>query len=163
MLYRWNTIGTVFRSNTEISSFDEFVNFTGLTEVAALAFYASSLTKITLPPTVTKLGSSAFQSASSLSEIDLSSVQTLESSSLRGTKLTEVVLPASVTTIKERTFQDDSRLVKIIVLATTPPTISETTNFTNTRYWYVPASSLTAYQTASVWSSHADYILPIQE
>lgn len=54
------SLGTVFRGNTSIDTFDELYYFTGLTAIGDYAFNASSLRKVTLPSSVTELGENAF-------------------------------------------------------------------------------------------------------
>lgn len=56
-------IGTVFQGNTEITSFDEFKYFTGVTEIKDSGFQkCSNLTKLTLSSSITKLGWRCFES-----------------------------------------------------------------------------------------------------
>ena len=76
------TLGTVFKNKTDITSFDEFQYFTGLTAVEADAFYNASLTSIVLPNTITEIKLRAFS----------------------GTRLTSIQFPEGLTTIGERAF-----------------------------------------------------------
>lgn len=78
----------------------------------------------------------------------------------------ELIIPAGVSSISDWALngRNQSKLVKVTMLRTTPPTISSTANFVDSkRYFYVPAESLTAYKSANVWSSHANNIQPIPE
>lgn len=79
------SIGTKFKGNTEITSFDEFKNFT---EISALGvqewtltnapFYeCSSLESIVLPPSVKAINYVAFGNCSSLNNINLDNVNTI--------------------------------------------------------------------------------------
>ena len=54
------SLGTVFRGNTSIGTFDELSYFTGLTAIDEYAFNGSSLRNVTLPSTVTEIGENAF-------------------------------------------------------------------------------------------------------
>ncbi len=64
------SLGTVFRNNTSIQSFNELVNFTGLTSINNTAFFnCTSLQEITLPTNITTLGNSAFNGCTSLSSV----------------------------------------------------------------------------------------------
>ena len=61
------TIGTIFKGNTNIIAFTELKYFTGITEIPASAFSGcTALWKIELPKTVEIIGSSAFGSCSNL-------------------------------------------------------------------------------------------------
>ena len=71
-----------------------------------------------------------------------------------------MTIPSSVTLIDEYAFYGCSSLTSVIVLATTPPTLSFNafTNNASGRKIYVPANSVNAYKAASGWSDYADYI-----
>jgi hypothetical protein len=62
------TLGYVFESNTEITSFEELQYFIGLTSISSYAFYnCSSLTgALNIPSSVTSIGSYAFYNCSGL-------------------------------------------------------------------------------------------------
>jgi hypothetical protein len=81
-----NTIGTLFKLNTNIVSFDEFKMFTGVKTLGNDAFNgATALTSIKLPQSVVSLGNYAFHNCASLASIEL---------------------PDSITTIGERGFNN---------------------------------------------------------
>ncbi|MBQ6194728.1 MAG: leucine-rich repeat protein [Prevotella sp.] len=82
------TLGTVFKNKADITSFDEFQYFTGLTAVEADAFYNASLTSIVLPNTITEIKLRAFS----------------------GTRLTSIQFPEGLTTIGERAFDNAESL-----------------------------------------------------
>ncbi len=82
------TLGTVFKNKTDITSFDEFQYFTGLTAVEADAFYNASLTSIVLPNTITEIKLHAFSR----------------------TRLTSIQFPEGLTTIGERAFDNAESL-----------------------------------------------------
>ena len=55
-------LGTVFKSNKTITSFDELQYFTGLTDIGEWAFcYCSGLTFVTIPNSVTSIGNDTFR------------------------------------------------------------------------------------------------------
>ena len=139
MLFRWDTIGKVFQGNTQIRKFNEFVQFTRVSSVPNDSFNGAYLTEITLPSQITSIGSYAFKNA----------------------HIRELTVPAGVTQILSQGFST-GYLTKVTMLGTTPPSITSN-NFSNSRYFYVPASALDTYKSASVWSSYASYILPIPE
>lgn len=77
------SIGTWFRENTEITSFDEFEYFTGVTNLgteewnnwAASFFECSSLTSIVLPQSVKNIGYCVFTRCANLRSVNLESVE----------------------------------------------------------------------------------------
>ena len=64
------SLGDAFKG-AEIGSFDEFKYFTGLTMVEDSAFSGCSVTKITLPETVTMIGRGAFANCTGLTEFTI--------------------------------------------------------------------------------------------
>ncbi len=63
---------SVFKGNTEITSFNELQYFTGLTAIGDSAFYGcTSLSSIMIPDNVATIGSSAFDHCNSLSSIEI--------------------------------------------------------------------------------------------
>lgn len=88
-------LGEVFRGNHDITSFDELQYFTGLTEIVDNAFnYSISLSSITLPNTITIIGSKAFYQCYNLQSIEI---------------------PGSVTMIENEVFGLTSNLAHITV------------------------------------------------
>ena len=87
-------LGSVFKQNTTIMSFDELQYFTGLTAIGASAFLGcSSLINICIPNSVTTIGSSVFEGCISL---------------------TSVNIPCSVTTLENRLFYSCEHLKKVV-------------------------------------------------
>ena len=88
-------LGTVFRANGDITSFNELQYFIGLTCIRKDAFHeCKGLTSITIPNSVMEIGDFAFQACS----------------------LTAVRIPSSVTAIATgRSFSDNPTLTSIIV------------------------------------------------
>lgn len=116
------SIGTWFKGNTEITSFDEFEKFTGVTKVASQSFQdctslvsikvpcdidngpnagtapflnCTSLVSVYLGEKVKVVGNHAFRKCSSLSEINLEKIETLGRSALFGCTLfaKDVIIP----------------------------------------------------------------------
>lgn len=74
---RVTSIGTWFKDNTEITSFDEFEKFTNLTEIPKIAFRnTSNLTSIKIPTTITTIYGGAFY-GSGINEFDLKNVSVI--------------------------------------------------------------------------------------
>lgn len=74
-----------------------------------------------------------------------------------------IILPSTIERISEETLYYTYNMVSITILATTPPTLANTSSFTVTNNCpiYVPAESVYAYKTATNWSALADRISAI--
>ena len=159
----------------------------GVTSIGTYAFYGcSSLTSIDIPDSVTSIGSSAFYNCSSLTSIDIpdsvtsistyafqscsdltsvtipDSVTSIGNAAFNGCRsLTSVTIPSGVTSIGNAAFYGCSGLASITVNAATPPTLVNVNAFSNTNDCpiYVPAASLTDYQSA--WSNLSSRIQAI--
>ena len=67
-------LGTMFKGNSSITSFNELQYFTGLTSIGEKAFYnCSSLISVTIPENVTSIGDDAFYLCSVLASINIPS------------------------------------------------------------------------------------------
>ena len=106
------------------------------TKIEDYAFYScNSLTSITIPSVVTSIGNYTFDGCRSL---------------------TSATIPSSVTSIGWGVFEDCSSLTTMRVEATTPPTLQSTNAIsTATKKIYIPAGTLSAYQSATNWSNFA--------
>lgn len=72
------SIGTWFKGNTEITSFDEFEKFTGVTNLSASAFSGcSNLTVLELPTTINVVGAAALNGVPAPIILDLPNLTTL--------------------------------------------------------------------------------------
>ena len=90
------TLGGVFGNNQEITSFDEFQYFTGVTAIRGGEFtLCSNLKSIVFPASVTTIGSQAFQE----------------------TGFTEFTIPNTITTIEEYAFSGNIQLKSIMIPA----------------------------------------------
>ncbi len=150
---------------------------------------ASGYTSIVMPNSIIFIGSSAFSGCRNLPNITLSSsLMTIEQKTFSGcSSLTSIDIPDSVTYIGTNAFSDCSAMTTVIigsgvtsigdgafsgctslnsvtVKATTPPTLGYNVFYGSGGmftpfYIYVPAASLSAYQTA--WSTYANRIQAI--
>lgn len=112
----------------------------GVTTIGEYAFaYCSGLTSINIPDSVTSIGDAAFDYCSGATTLEIGS---------------------GVTTIGYNAFMGCSNLSSITINATTPATLSSNV-FTDTNNCpiYVPAQSVTSYQTA--WSAYSGRIQAI--
>lgn len=150
----------------------------------------TSLTSVTIPENVTSIGNQAFRNCTSLTTItipktvktignsflDCDALETVtfaEGSQLESignyafancSKLTSISLPSRLTSIGNYAFNNCSSLTTVTILATTPPTLSNTNAIsTATTQIQVPMASVDAYKTATNWSNFADIIVGYTE
>lgn len=92
------TLGTVFRENKAIASFEELSYFTGLTAINEYAFYKSSIQKVVFPPSVTEIGEYAFSESSISGELCIpGTVKAIRNYAFENCKmLTDVILEEGV-------------------------------------------------------------------
>jgi len=117
------SIGTVFSEEWEITSFDELQYFTGLTAIDDNAFAGcDGLTSITLPNTVTSLGTYAFSGCDGLiSFVIPSSVTTLNDAVFNYcVGLTSIIIPKTVTRMGFNPLNGCSALTSIQVESGNP-------------------------------------------
>ena len=113
------SISTWFKGNTDITSFAEFVNFSGISLLADSTFYGcSSLTEITLPAGVTSIGNYAFNGCKLLARVlnlENTKVTKIGNGVFNGcAALAEVSLPASLTSIGQYAFNGCKSLTSVV-------------------------------------------------
>ena len=130
-----------------------------VTSIGTYAFQnCSSLTSIEIPSSVTSIGISTFRDCRSLTSIEIpNSVTSIGTYAFRDCRsLTSIEIPNSVTSIGTYAFRDCRSLTTMTVLPTTPPTLDNTNAIsTATKKIYIPAGTLSAYQSATNWSKFA--------
>lgn len=134
------SLGTVFRNNTIITSFDELNYFTGLNRLEWECFRdctnlssivipnsvtiiesrvfqgCTGLISVIIPNSVTEIGGQSFLDCSGLTSVVIpSSVQTIRSNSFVRTGLTSLEIPSSVILIEDYAFGYNANLEQIIV------------------------------------------------
>ncbi len=112
------SLGEVFKSNKEITSFDELKYFTGLKEIPNDAFdECSSLTAITIPNSVTSIGNGAFYKCSGLTSVNIgNSVTSIGNYAFEYCSgLTSINIPNSVKSIGRGAFYSCSSLTSITI------------------------------------------------
>lgn len=100
-------LGEVFKENTEITSFNELVNFTGLSAIGDYAFSnCNNLQEVTMPQTITRIGHDAFNRCSKMVSADIpSGVTEIDYQAFYGcSSLTSFVIPDGVTFITYNAF-----------------------------------------------------------
>lgn len=123
----------------------------------------SKLTGITLPNSVVNIGNNTFNNCSNLTGITLpnSIINIGDKTFQQCSKLSSITIPSGVTSIGSDAFRLCTGLTSITVEATTPPTLGNRAfSYTNDCPIYVPAESVSAYQTA--WSTYSSRIQAIQ-
>ncbi len=111
-------LGTVFKGNTTITSFDELQYFTGLTSIGNEAFKGcTGLTSVTIPEGVTSIGESALRECSGLTSINIpESVTSIGKwAFFQCSKLTSVTIPNSVKSIGLSAFYLCSKLTSVTI------------------------------------------------
>ena len=137
----------------------------GVTSIGESAFNGCSrLASITIPEGVTSIGNTAFRGCTSLTSITIpdsvTSIGYMAFYECSG--LTSITIPDGVTSIGNNAFNDCSGLTSITVLRTTPATIEYGVfDSTNNAPIYVPSQSVSAYKSATNWSSYASRIQAI--
>ena len=114
-------LGTVFKSKTQITSFNELSYFTGLTSISSNAFYGcSALSSISIPNSVTSIGNNAFMGCVGMTAVHITDLaawcniqfgnnaQPLSNAHhlyLNGQEITDLVIPEGVTSIADYAFR----------------------------------------------------------
>ena len=134
-----------------------------VTSIGSSAFRnCSGLTSIDIPSGVTTIGERAFENCSGLTEVTIpDSVTSISGIAFNKCySLTSVTIGSGVTTIGSYAFRNCSGLTSLTIYATTPPSLGTfTLAKTNDCPIYVPAESVSAYQTA--WTDYASRIQAI--
>ena len=140
-----------------------------VTSIGGDAFnYYVSLTSCTIPSSVTSIGNRAFQDCSGLTSINIpDSVTSISNYAFRYCSgLTSIEIGSGVTSIGNMSFWSCTNLTSITVNALTPPTLGSSVLYgtpiaSGTGTIYVPAASVSSYQSASGWSDYASRIQAI--
>ena len=133
--------------------------------------YAKAVTQgassIDVPNGITSLRASFMRTYTGLNYITLpSSLTSIDADAFNScTSLMNITIPSSVTSIGSNAFNWCSAMQYVIMEGTTPPTLSNSNVFNNTRNCpiYVPDSAVNIYKGANVWSSLASRIFPISD
>ena len=182
-------IGTKFRDNSVITSFDEFRYFTSVTNVPYAGFRQCKLmTHITLPDSIVTLNSYAFYRCYALTDLDTNGVTSIGANAVRecstlasvnapyatsigdsalrsNPKLTTIKFP-SATSIAQYALYDLKALQVLVLGAASICTASASgflTSVPTSCKIYVPDSLVDSYKATSPWSTRASQIYPLSE
>ena len=144
----------------------------GVTTIGKLAFgdvgNSSSVTAFTINfnEGLVTIGQGAFFGCRNYSALTIpNSVTTIGSSAFEGNKIKNLTIGSGISFIGNGAFSKSEPFESITIYATTPPTIETYNVFwddTNTCPIYVPAESVDSYKTANIWSEYyADRIQAI--
>lgn len=119
---------------------------------------------LNIPSSVTSIGGGAFMKCSYIASVVIpDNVNTIGSEAFAyDYSLTSVTIGIGVTEMSSMTFYQCTALTSITITATTPPTIARSSfEGTNNCPIYVPAGSVSAYQTTGNWTTYASRIQAI--
>lgn len=173
---------TIYAYKGTIPSIIDLSNQSGAKMLTGGLFYGNhTITSISLPSSVIRIGTQALKECTNLTSIDLSnvevfdqgacqyigisgnlsldSVKTMGMNAFSNLAITSVTIGASVNTIYAQAFKGSSNLTTVTVKALTPPTLYGDT-FVNTSlaHIYVPSGSVAAYKAKSGWSDFSSII-----
>ena len=131
-----------------------------VTSIGNYAFqYCFGLSSVTIPSGVTSIGNYAFQYCYNLASVTIpSGVTSIGDNAFNSCySLASITIPSGVTSIGNQAFQYCYGAAEYHILPATPPTAGTTifVNIVSDCVIYVPAASLTDYQTATNWSTYA--------
>lgn len=136
-----------------------------VTKIDYNAFAFSTLSSVTIPNSVTSIGTSAFGVCSGLTSVVIpNSIKTIgQSAFIQCESLTSVIIGSDIIYIYADAFRNCTSLTSVTINADTPPRLMGAYVFFNTNNCpiYVPSESVEAYKTANYWNSYADRIQPI--
>lgn len=156
---------SAFMENTTITSFNELQYFTSEGASSYRAFYGcTNLESVTIPA-VYQVGPQAFSGCASLASVTiLEGLTSIGNNAFEDcTSLTDVTIPSTVINMGGA-FKGCTSLETVTVKATTPPGLAQADPFdgcTSLTAIYVPAESVTAYQTDQYWDNYASIIQAI--
>jgi hypothetical protein len=100
---------TKYSKNAAVVNIPGRIQGLPVTTIGSFAFSGSGLTSVTIPSSVTAIGSYAFSRNRNLTSVTIpSSVTTIGNSAFSSSGLTSVTIPASVTTIGDSAFSSSS-------------------------------------------------------
>lgn len=148
------------------SALTEVIIPDSVTSIGSFSFEnCDKLSALTIGSGVTYIGSTAFSGCSSIdNDLYFPNINRINESAFRNcSKLHSVTLGSECTRIEGNAFTNCTALTSVTVEAITPPYCAPLAfDNTNNCPIYVPSDSVSAYKTASGWSTYASRIQPIQ-
>lgn len=117
--------------------------------------------KLILPTNITKIPRSCFE-GSYLEELTIpEGVTTLEYNCFNGAQIKNLILPSTLQTMEKTNLSRYNLYPTIVIYATTPPTAAANIFGSGWEEYlpkviFIPAGTITAYQTATNWALYAD-------
>lgn len=164
-----SSLGTFFRQNSLIKMFDEFVLFTGVSNLPNNCFRESSIEEITLPASIRSITNILqFNKCRKLNRLEVSEGTTSIQTSQwiwEATNLRLLILPSTISDLCSDALatHGSANTTTVICKAVTPPTKTNTSYYNNVAAVYVPDESVDAYKAATGWSQWATKIKPLSE
>ena len=150
-------------SSSQISNITELNVNTECKHIANGTF--SGLTKLyfitNLGVNLETIGDNAFNGCVLLEQWSThDKIRTIGANAFKGTKLENVVLPEALTSIGDGAFSGCSSMLQVVLLGTTPPTLSADSHAFDgsTCSIYVPASAVSTYKNATGWKKYSSRI-----
>lgn len=106
-----STSSIFYAQRTNITHFEEFQFFTGITTIPAYCFAGcTNMTSLVLPDTTTVVNSYGLQNCSKLTELNVEHIQTLGTYAMQGCSKIEELYFDSIITLNQHCFRDMSSL-----------------------------------------------------
>ncbi len=178
------SIGTVFKGNTTIVSFNEFQYFNGITDISNAFQGCTNLWEITLPDNLSTIGDAAFYNCTSLNSVifeEGAHINTIGGGGIypyygesygggafsKCISLQSIDIPQSITKLEAFAFSE-SGLKSIYIRALTPPSLTAVKQVARDSYAYaqfpsgctayVPFETFDTYKDNKTWSSRAHIV-----
>lgn len=157
-------IGTVFKGNVQIKTFNELGKF-GVTKLSDAFAECTSLTSVdtqNITSIYRRNGNGPFSNAP-IRRIILPKIEDLGTWAMRQSGIEYALLGDRCTNIGSWAFNSCANLRNIILLAETPPSLKSNAIDSNVIIYVRTNEIAEAYKTATNWSSHASRIFPISQ